>query len=284
MRTALCPCLATLAVTALLYTGPQPADAATFTLSPVADARIISYAGALDTQNYAADILSVYTSSGGNNIQRTLMRFDFSQVVLTGNERIESALLDLVASTGFGGNPNRPMEIHRVLAPWNEQTLTWLQRDTNLPWNKPGGDFTGHSGQPYAVSTAAPGNTDHVIWDITRLVDEWVEQAHPNYGLLLLSYDGNGLTFYQREAPATNFRPKLTITTGQGLPRLKISSLPGQVRLAWRGIGFAALQESAGIGDTWADSSLPVVAEGEESVARFNPGAAPRFFRLRAAE
>ena len=151
----------------------------TYRLEPSADARIISYGGSLDKQNYATDILSVYTSTSDANLQRTLIQFDLSGIVLAGNERVGSAVLTLVVSTAYGGNPGQPMEVYRVLAPWNEQTMTWRQRAANIPWGTPGGDFLGEGGQAYAASTNAPTTGQQVMWDVTQLVDEWVEQATP---------------------------------------------------------------------------------------------------------
>ena len=258
----------------------------TYRLEPSADARIISYGGSLDKQNYATDILSVYTSTSNANLQRTLMQFDLSGILLAGNERVGSAVLTLVASTTYGGNPAQPMEVYRVLAPWNEQTVTWLQRAANISWGTQGGDFLGEGGPAYAVSTNAPTTGQQVGWDVTLLVEEWVEQAAPNYGLLLRSYNGNGLTFIQRESPDTNSRPALTVTSVVGVPRLKaaMDQTSGQLVLSWRGVGFAVLQQSAGIAGnaSWSDSSLVVTPQGGMSVVKVNSSPGPRFFRLRS--
>ena len=259
----------------------------TYRFEPSADARIITYGGGgLDTQNYATDILSVYTATNNANLQRTLIQFDLSGIVLAGNERVGSAILTLVASTAYGGNPGQPMEVYRVLAPWNERTLTWLQRDANIPWGTPGSDFLGEGGEAYATSTNAPATGQQVSWDVTRLVDEWVEQATPNYGLLLRSYNGNGLTFVQRESPDTNSHPALTVISALGVPRLKaaMDQTSGQLVLSWRGVGFAVLQESAGIAGnaSWSDSSLVVTPQGQVSVVNVNPSPGQRFFRLRS--
>jgi hypothetical protein len=267
----------------LIFVLMLPLSAATsvLVLNPSADARIISYGGSLDHQNYAGDILSVYTSTTAGNIQRTLLRFDLSGLSLAADERVVSAVLEMVASTGFGGNQGKPMEVYRLLEPWSESVVTWLRRDTNLPWRAPGGDY---ENQVIASSVAIPGNNERVAWDVTRLVDDWIEQASPNYGLLLRSYDGNGLTFVQHESPQTNLWPSLTITVGPAPPRLKISkgAVPGELRLFWRGAGNAVLEESDGAhGPAWSDSHLQVSVQGQESEAVFSPSVAPRFFRLR---
>lgn len=257
--------------------------AATFALEPVADARVISYGGALDVSNYATDFLSVYTMAG--NVQRTFLQFDLSGIALASNERVESAVLTLTASTAWGGNTGRAMEVYRVVAPWSEQSLSWLRRMGSTPWGTPGGDLAGDGGQAYAVSTHSPANNEPVSWDLTRLVEEWVEGFTPNYGMLLKSYNGNALTFVQRESPVVAARPALTITTGPGVPLLKGELDPGtgQVVLSWRGDAAVLQYRAMADGGGWTDSALPVSPEGARSVVRHNPGATgTSFFRLRS--
>jgi hypothetical protein len=211
------------------------------------------------------------------------MSFDLSSITLAANERVSHATLTLYASTAYGNNPGLPMEVYRVLEPWNEGALTWLKRDASNNWNVPGGDFTGWAGGPYSTSTASSAEEQAVDWDVTELVDQWAEQVIPNYGLLLLSYPGNGLTFFQREVPATNDQPRLTLTTTNGVPRLRVAFDPAlsQVLLSWRGVGTAVLQERPDLatGSTWKDSSVTVTPQNGISYATVTP-AGNRLFRL----
>lgn len=251
------------------------ATAATYSLEPVADARVYSGNG---MENFAIDILSVYTGAG--NTQRTFVQFDLSSITLRTNEQVTSAIFTLTASTAFGGNPSQPMEVYRVLAPWTETGLTWLNRDATDTWASPGGDFIGANGQPYAVSTSAPTNGQPVSWDVTALVQAWVTKAEPNYGLLLKSYAGNFLTFVQRESGSAALRPNLTVVAG--LPSLVVSSTSGQVVLQWTGGGI--LQEKTDLNPAiaWADSARTVAQSNGTYSATIPAAAGNNFFRLRA--
>ena len=68
-------------VTATVLAILMQARATTYSLEPVADARVIHYPG-YDSLNFASDILSVYTFNSGNNTQRTFIQFDLSPITL----------------------------------------------------------------------------------------------------------------------------------------------------------------------------------------------------------
>lgn len=262
----------------------------TWTLPAAADARILSIGNDPGWQNanYQSDILSVYNT--GDNQQRTFLYFDLSSVVLPQGQRLRSATLRLVASTGFGGNPQgRPMEVWRVTRPWMESRVTWLQAADNTPWSSPGGDFSGLGERPYAVNASQPANNTPVVWEITELVDLWLEGVLPNHGLLLKSPSPNGLTFIQREfggSSGSPDRPQLLLESGPGVPRLLGSrdAATGETVLWWRGVGTAVLQHRVTFPSDadWVDVGTPPGVEGSRSVVRIPPGGETRFFRLRS--
>lgn len=255
------------------------AEAGTYSLAPIADARVINYPG-YQNLNFVNDILSCYTESSNLNIQRSFIQFDLSSVSLASTQIVQSATLTLIAATSFGNNAsNRPMEIYRVLSPWTESGLTWSNRDATHAWANGGGDFVGLSGQPYAISTASPTNGQAVTWDVTTLVQEWVTHATTNYGLLLKSEDGNNLTFAQRESATP---PNLTIVVGPGLPPLHASAGGGQVVLWWTSTN-SVLQEKTNLSSAvaWGDSGRSVSqSNGTNSVTISSPKG-NNFFRLR---
>jgi hypothetical protein len=268
--------------------GAMPLAAASYELLPSQDARILGLPG-YENANYKADILSVYTH--GQNIQRTMMQFDLSGVALEPGQRLASATLTLSAGLGYGGSGGRPMEIYALSRPWTEDGLTWNRATASTPWSVPGGDFVGQgwatNGPPFAVSTATPAqNGEPVTWDVRELVDQWLEGLGPNHGLLLKSYEGNGLVFTQRESSSANLRPVLRIVTESGPPRLRIErdTATGDVVLSWRGVNTAVLQERAALasGPTWTDSALAVTSVGGRSVVTVPPEGATRFYRLRS--
>jgi hypothetical protein len=255
------------------------AIAATYSLAPAADARVIDIQG-YQNNNYTNDILSCYTDSPLLNTQRTFIRFDLSSISLAPTQIVQSATLTLIAYTGFGTNTGfQPMEIYRVVAPWTESGLTWSNRNTGVPWTTPGGDFVGLGGQPYAISTASATNGQPLTWDVTALVQEWVSHTSTNYGLLLKSESGNHLCFYQRES-ATG--PTLTVITSVGFPPFHTYRSGGQVVLWWTSTN-AVLQEKTNLNSatSWSDSGRSVTTlNGSNSVTIPAP-AGNRFFRLR---
>lgn len=258
------------------------ATAATYSLEPVADARVIALSGYLNL-NFSSDILSCYTDSSGGNTQRTFIQFDLSSITLAPTQIVQSATLKLIASTSFGTNTGfQPMEIYRVLSPWSEGSLTWSNRDSTHVWTIPGGDFIGAGNQPYAVSTASPASGQAVTWDVTALVQEWVSQVTTNYGLMLKSENGNRLTFDQRELATASLRPNLTVIVGPGLPPFHAYSSGGQVVVWWTSTN-AILQERTNLNPAaaWSDSIRPVTQLNGSNAVTISGPKGNNFFRLR---
>jgi hypothetical protein len=252
------------------------ARATTFSLQPIADARILNISGYLNS-NFGSDILSVYTSTSGLNTQRTLIQFNLSSITLATNEQIQTATFTLIAATAFGNNnTTQRMEIYRVLSPWTETGLTWSNRDASHTWTNAGGDFVGTNGQPYAVSTSSPTNGQPVTWDVTKLVEGWVTHAITNCGMELLSYDGNQLTFAQRESATP---PLLTVVTG--LSPLHTYPSGTQVVLWWTGSGVLQEKTNLSPGVAWSDSGRTVTQSGGTNSVTISTPTRNNFFRLR---
>lgn len=258
------------------------ASAATYSLEPTADARVITYPGYLNL-NFGNDILSCYTDTPSVNTQRTFIQFDLSSITLAPTQIVQSATLTLTASLSFGDNAGHlPMEIYRIVAPWTEGSVTWSNRDATHPWATPGGDFVGSGGQPYSISTFSPTNGGAVSWDVTALVQEWVSHASTNYGLMLKSESGNHLTFNQREIATPALRPNLTIIVGTGLPPFHAYSSGGQVVLWWISTN-AVLQEKTNLNSAvaWSDSGRTVTQSGGTNSVTISAPKGNNFFRLR---
>ena len=189
-----------------------------------------------------SDWLSVYNVPP-HNVQRTLLQFDLSALPTGGT--IQSATMTLFARPwGFYYNPNQlPMDIFRVIVPWEEMETAWDLASTGNPWN-PGaeGAFVGTDGvaggTPYATSNVNPDHDGQPItWDLTQLVSEWYGGTHSNYGLMLLSQPENYAHFYSREYDVTEFTPRLEVTVN---PVPAPSTLVGLVSIGLVGaIGYA---------------------------------------------
>jgi hypothetical protein len=267
----------------IVAAGFTKAVGATYSLEPAADARVLGIPGGYETANFGSDILSCYTDSSGLNTQRTFIQFDLSSIALAPTQIVQSATLTLIAQTSFGTNTGfQPMEIYRVLSPWSEASITWSNRDNTHVWANAGGDFIGLSGQPYSISTSSPTNGQAVTWDVTALVQEWVNHVSTNYGLLLKSKDGNHLVFTQRESASAALRPNLTVVVGAGLPAFHAYSSGGQIVLWWTSTN-AVLQERTNLNPTsaWSDSGRPVAQSNGSNSVTISPPTGNNFFRLR---
>jgi hypothetical protein len=266
-------------VVVAVWTALTGVKAATYSLEPVADARLLSRSDFLH-QNYATDILAVYTVTSELNTQRTCIQFDLTAIAT--NQQVQSATLTLIAATSFGNNStHQPMEIYRLVSAWTETGMTWLNRDATHTWTTPGGDFVGTNGQPYAVSTLAATNGQPVTWDVTALVQEWVTQPATNFGLALISRDGNHLVFSQRESAAA-VRPKLTVVVGE-LPPFHVYSSSGQVVLWWTSTN-SVLQEKSNLNPltAWGDSGRSVLQSNGTNSVTIPAPLGNNFFRLRS--
>lgn len=215
---------------------PVAASADTLNLNPTQDARIISDPSVVDTPE-PNGFLSVYYGDPSNN-QRTLIQFDLSSI--PAGSTIDSATLSLNADTTYGTNANaQPMEVYRVTRPWDEAGATWIRATSTEPWSTQGGDYVGMGGaqnvDPYATNNANPADDTLVSWDVTSLVNEWTAGVNPNYGLEILSYLGNRLTFDSSE---------ISVDGGASVaPALVVNytPIPEPASLALLGLGGLAL-------------------------------------------
>jgi hypothetical protein len=263
---------------------PTRNQAETFVLEPVGDVRILSI---FPDSNFENDFISIYTAPG--NEQRTLLLFDFNNLPIPTGHQVTSAVLSLIISTGFGRSQGVPMEVYRVVTSWTASGATWKARQSGALWIQAGGDYAGRFGvsdaNPYAINSQDPANGDSISWEIAELVQEWLEEFSPNQGLLLRSYFGNGLTFPSVEsATSPAAKPKLTISTAPGLPRLRAVLVPpDQIAISWRGENIGVLEESnTPTGSAWTQTpGTPTVAAGRTEL-RVPIGNSLKFFRLKS--
>jgi hypothetical protein len=166
-------------------------------LSPTGDVSIFkdkpwdSNPGVGNFGGLTADGLCVYDIAWGEprSTQRTLMQFDVSAF---GSGSVQSAVLHLtVGGGGLGGH----VLVYRVTQPWVEGTGTtgnttdgadWFTYDGTNAWASAGGDYD--SGTLIADTMVQLGDLPgRFTWDVTSLVQAWVNGTASNYGLVLVS-------------------------------------------------------------------------------------------------
>jgi len=137
---------------------------------------------------------SVAASSGSETI-RSYLRFNLSHI--PAGSVIQAARLEAFAQD-VGGTGTRKAQVFAANAPWGENSINW-------------------SGQPPVI---APGAIQSLVinqwhsWDVTALVNAWMNGTAANHGLALRPVLAPGesfsTVFFSHEAP-TN-QPRLTVS------------------------------------------------------------------------
>lgn len=160
------------------------------TLHPEADAFVSS--GHPSEPGTPIDQIFVgYDKLYGYAKERGLLRFDLRGI--PEGAIIERATLRLwLASWQRPVGNWDPMDVHvyPIATPWDEETVTWN--------TKPGYDEVPLV-NPVAVP---PGPEQWIEFDVTRLVQEWVNGARPNHGFMLLGDESEGYhdrSFWSKE-------------------------------------------------------------------------------------
>ncbi|KKG66552.1 hypothetical protein DU67_13895 [Methanosarcina mazei] len=113
------------------------------------------------------------------------------------------------------------IEIYRPASAWSPNYVSWNNRDKDLAWMNPGGDWYDKNGvlqgsTPYATITFKgsdlPDNIYHEI-DVTDLVNEYVSGKYENTGFLIKTRteSNNYIAFYSSDCGNENQEPKLQL-------------------------------------------------------------------------
>jgi hypothetical protein len=120
-----------------------------------------------DTNFGSSDTLCIRSNlSNWNYITRSLVKFDLTPI--SPGTPIQSAVLGLYMF--FQAGTDFDVEVYRLIEPWNEMGVTWN--------NQPQFDSTAITSLPY----------QGIAWwefDITDLVQDWVDNPGQDYGALL---------------------------------------------------------------------------------------------------
>lgn len=79
--------------------------------------------------------------------------------------------------------------VSRIIESWSPTQATWCNRAPLVPWCQPGGCFTA-AGQASHIIPAKFGGgygdyNEWIEWDVTAIVNAWVQDGQPNYGFLI---------------------------------------------------------------------------------------------------
>ncbi|MCP5092993.1 MAG: DNRLRE domain-containing protein, partial [Gammaproteobacteria bacterium] len=182
----------------------QPPIVHTFSPGPTESEDAEIYDQAPD-DNYG-DAAETWVSSASGDTTRSLLRFNMGAI--PAGARILGATLSLHHKSGSGAD--QPVSAHRIMNPWSEDAVTWNSRESGTNWDTAGGDFDSVA---VATTPVGPANEGYE-WDITPLVQGWVDGSYPNYGVALTAaIDGMpGEEFHTSDQATLDIRPGLTVT------------------------------------------------------------------------
>lgn len=198
--------------------------------------------------NYGSDV-ALYVESYDSKQRRSLIQFDLSTI--PSDAQITSATLKFYyasysCSVVAGDSPSgRIYWAYQVTQPWTDNEITWNRYDGINSWTNTGGDYTEAGGASLVMPGSFPTWVD---WDVTSIVEAWVEDSQPNYGFLIKDGDETATvdnwvwaSFRSSEySTQADRNPILEIIYTQSQPDLVVPEVPFGSIIAV-GASFAAL-------------------------------------------
>jgi len=147
----------------------------------------------------------IYIGKYGWRTCRGVLKFNLSSIPRNAN--ILSAKLELYA---YDVEYNVSLNVHKLLASWEEYEVTWYNRNRTVKWDNPGGDFGP------VIETKSFNSSGKVVFEcgkIAEVVQEWVKNPESNYGFLLEADAPEDKFFYIYQTDWNEkLAPKLVVT------------------------------------------------------------------------
>jgi hypothetical protein len=126
---------------------------------------------------------SLFPNSG--QVSHSLYRFDFGGLFLDGGNPADfdfsSATFNLPFRTTGNGGDEGTIDVHEMLVPWAEATVSWNQFGAGGPQS--GVDYVG---TPVTNAAFVGGTTTSVSFDLTALANKWLDDQADNHGVILI--------------------------------------------------------------------------------------------------
>jgi uncharacterized repeat protein (TIGR01451 family) len=139
------------------------------------------------------------------------------------------------------------LNVHRASKAWSEAGATWRTYDGSSNWTSQGGDY-----DPAVIGSASLTGTVNVWkqWNVTSLVQGWVNGSYPNQGMLLESpprSGNNDRQFYSSDYLADpTLRPKLTIVYAASDLRASTKAVSSATAVTGQLLTYSIVVKNAG--------------------------------------
>jgi uncharacterized repeat protein (TIGR01451 family) len=160
-------------------------------------------------------------TGSGFEKQRSLIQFNASQI--PSGSTVRAATLSLYLSAATNGDSSMNVSVYRLLSSWAEN-INWNQYE-NLAFDR----------KPVAITQASSQFNRYVTWDITSLVQDWINNPNNNLGLLLVGHEDPGeheRGFWSKDCPDNDCdpfpgkRPRLEIEFDAATPTPSVTPTP----------------------------------------------------------
>ncbi|HUW38538.1 MAG TPA: DNRLRE domain-containing protein [Rhodocyclaceae bacterium] len=137
----------------------------------------------------------------------TTALLQFSLASIPSGSSIIKADLKLVQYQSNSTQPSQVVSVHRVLRDWDAPAATWASAKLLTPWAVAGGDYGGGN-----VAVATINGNQSYTWSIVALLDGWVNNTLPNYGLLLKPDGPLQQARFASEENSTSSKPSIDVS------------------------------------------------------------------------
>jgi len=170
--------------------------------------------GFYNSRNYGDYRLRVTSSPGSH--RNSLVQFNLAAIPV--GAKVISAQLQLYHTVTETPGTDAGVTVHRVSRDWLEGThsgsgsadgATWDTWDGTNAWTTAGGDY---DPAPVANSPITDATGDWESWDISTLVQGWLDGSFANNGLLLKGSGTVAVSFGSKEDADPTLHPRLSIT------------------------------------------------------------------------